>query len=103
MRAGEWARYWSETGLILIQIRAHSNPQAALSADRGPLLIQPLRADGDLGAKLLGEEGDAKFFYHPAIIFQLGIVQMLLAMLLAAGEITLPMGLQLCKLLLVFG
>ena len=37
----------------------------------GPLLLQPLRRDGDRGAELLGEQRDAVFLEHPPQVHQL--------------------------------
>ena len=73
--------------------RARSRPQLR------PLLLQPLRRDGDRGAELLGEKRDAVFLEHPTQVHQLRVEDALRLMMPGLLQVKLPARLELLELL----
>ncbi len=56
--------------------RAHSVAIVSLSCRLSPERLEALGADGRGGAELLGEDGDAVFLDHPAVVGQGGGVEL---------------------------
>src|SRR5687767_5272419 len=53
--------------------------EALSGLDFSPLFVEALRGSGEAGAELLGEQGDAELFEHPAVVGELGVGEAALA------------------------